>query len=130
MTVYAADWVLPVDAPDGARREEAAASAALELATLGSARAIGLENEIGTLTPGKSADLAVVSLAASPYFPVEDPAAAVVFGGSAERVLFTLGQGDSRHEKGVTEWHELTVAASHARARMLEGQPAPVRDLA
>jgi 5-methylthioadenosine/S-adenosylhomocysteine deaminase len=94
---------------------------ALELATLGAARALGLENEVGSLTPGKSADFAVVSLAGSPYHPVEDPAAAVVFGGTPERVLLTVVRGTTRFEKGVNEWHELTDAASRERARMLEG---------
>jgi len=113
------------------RRSDAlGADDALELATLGSARAIGLESEVGSLTPGKSADFAVVSLVGSPYFPVEDPAAAVVFGGSPERVLCTLVQGDVRYEKGVTDWHGLTVAAANARARMLARAPEPVRELA
>ena len=103
---------------------------ALELATLGSARAIGLDAEIGTLAPGKSADLTVVSLSGSPYFPVEDPAAAVVFGGSPDRVRLTLVRGDVRYEKGVTDWHELTAAAASARARMLAGATEPVRELA
>lgn len=53
----------------------------------------------------------------------------MVFGGSPERVRFTLVQGDIRYEKGVTEWHELTVAASRARARMLEAVAEPVREL-
>jgi cytosine/adenosine deaminase-related metal-dependent hydrolase len=113
------------------RRSDALSGAeALELATLGSARAIGLDAEIGTLAPGKSADLTVVSLAGSPYLPVEDPAAAVVFGGSPDRVRLTLVGGDVRYEKGVTDWHELTAAASSARARMLEGATEPVRELA
>jgi 5-methylthioadenosine/S-adenosylhomocysteine deaminase len=103
---------------------------ALELATLGSARAIGLDTEIGTLAPGKSADLTVVSLSGSPYAPVEDPAAAVVFGGSPDRVRLTLVRGDVRYEKGVTDWHELTAAAANARARMLTGATEPVRELA
>ena len=101
----------------------------LELATNASARALGLEDEVGSLAPGKSADLAVVSLAGSPYLPVEDPAAAVVFGGSPERVLFTLVQGDIRYEKGETDWHELIDAASSARARMLAAAPQPLRAL-
>ena len=68
----------------GARaREESAAALsatdALELATLGSARALGLDRGIGSLAPGKSADLAVLSLEGSPYLPWEDPAAAVVY---------------------------------------------------
>jgi cytosine/adenosine deaminase-related metal-dependent hydrolase len=96
---------------------------ALELATLGSARALGLDDEVGSLTAGKRADLTVVSLEGSPFHPWEDPAAAVVFGGSPERVLLTMVDGETRYEKGVTEWHELTADARNARAQML--QPAP-----
>jgi cytosine/adenosine deaminase-related metal-dependent hydrolase len=112
------------------RGDALSASEALELATLGSARALHLEDEVGSLAPGKRADLAVVSLTGSPYLPVEDPAAAVVFGGSPERVLFTLVEGRPRYEKGVTDWHELTAAAARMRERMLAGPPAPVRELA
>lgn len=102
------------------RRPDAlSATAALELATLGSARALGLAAEIGSLVPGKQADLAVVSLAASPFLPWEDPAAAVVFGGSPERVLATLVAGETRYERGGMAWHELTDAARSARKRLL-----------
>ncbi len=96
----------------------------LELATLGGARALGLEAETGSLVPGKRADLAVVSLADSPYSPVEDPAAAVLFGGSPERVLTTFVDGEPRYEKGGMEWHELTAAAHSARRAMLAVPPA------
>lgn len=95
------------------------AAGALELATLGSARALGLEHEVGSLGAGKQADLTVVSLAASPYLPWEDPAAAVVLGGSPERVLATLVAGETRYERGGTTWHELTDAARNARKRLL-----------
>ena len=64
------------------RADAISASDALELATLGGARALGLEREIGSLVPGKRADVAIVSLAGSPYLPWEDPAAAVVYGGA------------------------------------------------
>ena len=40
-----------------------------------------------------------MSLAGSPYHPVEDPAAAVVFGGSPERVLETIVDGNTRYRK-------------------------------
>jgi 5-methylthioadenosine/S-adenosylhomocysteine deaminase len=107
------------------RRPDAlTAGEALELGTLGSARALGRDTEIGSLVPGKRADLAVVSLAASPYLPWEDPAAAVVFGGSPERVLLTYVDGELRYEKGGFEWHELTAAAHSARRAML-APPAP-----
>jgi 5-methylthioadenosine/S-adenosylhomocysteine deaminase len=105
------------------RPDALSASSALKLATLGSACALGLEGEIGSLTPGKRADLAVVSLAGSPYLPWEDPAAAVVFGGSPERVLVTLVDGEERYRKGGSAWHELSRAAARARRRLLGAQP-------
>jgi 5-methylthioadenosine/S-adenosylhomocysteine deaminase len=107
------------------RRPDALTAAeALELGTLGGARALNLEAETGSLVPGKRADLAVVSLADSPYSPVEDPSAAVVFGGSPERVLTTFVDGEPRYEKGGMEWHELTAAAHSARRAMLAVPPA------
>jgi cytosine/adenosine deaminase-related metal-dependent hydrolase len=106
------------------RRPDAMTAAeALELGTLGGARALGLETEIGSLAPGKRADLTIVSLGGSPYLPVEDPAAAVVFGGSPERVLATYVEGQARYEKGGMEWHELTAAAHSARRAMLDAVP-------
>jgi 5-methylthioadenosine/S-adenosylhomocysteine deaminase len=105
------------------RPEAFSAAEALELATLGSARALGLDAEIGSLTPGKQADLTVVSLAGTPFLPWEDPAAAVVLGGSPNRVVATLVAGESRFRKGGMQWHELTDAALSARGRLLR-QPA------
>ena len=102
------------------RADVLSAAEALELATLGGAKALGLESEIGSLVPGKRADIAVVSLSGSPYLPWEDPAAAVVYGGAPERVLTTLVDGEARYERGGFEWHELTDEASRARGRMLQ----------
>jgi cytosine/adenosine deaminase-related metal-dependent hydrolase len=102
------------------RRPDALTSeAALELGTLGSASALGLDAEVGSLVPGKRADLAVVSLAGSAYLPWEDPAGALVFGGSPDRVLATFVGGELRYERGGTDWHELTAAAHSARRAML-----------
>jgi cytosine/adenosine deaminase-related metal-dependent hydrolase len=103
------------------------ATEALELATLGGARALGLDEEIGSLVPGKRADVAIVSLSGSPYLPWEDPAAAVVYGGAPDRVLATLVDGEARYERGGFEWHELIADASAARGRMLSSaRPASV----
>jgi 5-methylthioadenosine/S-adenosylhomocysteine deaminase len=101
------------------RPDVLSASETLELGTLGGARALGLEDEVGSLVPDKRADLAVVSLEASSYLPVEDAAAALVFGGSPERVLATFVDGELRYERGGMDWHELTVAAHSARRAML-----------
>lgn len=102
------------------RAEAISATEALQLATIGGARALGLGAELGSLVPGKRADLAVVSLAGSPYLPWEDPAAAVVYGGAPERVQATLVDGQTRYERGGSEWQELIDAASAARGRMLQ----------
>ncbi|MDQ3067145.1 MAG: amidohydrolase family protein [Actinomycetota bacterium] len=121
------DELRTVVASARARSEDAgalSATEALELATIGGARALGLEAEIGSLAPGKRADLAIVSLSGSPYLPWEDPAAAVVYGGAPERILATLVDGEQRYERGGFEWHELIDAASAARGRMLQSAPA------
>jgi 5-methylthioadenosine/S-adenosylhomocysteine deaminase len=102
------------------RRPDAlTATDALRLATIDAARALRIEREVGTLTPGKRADLTVLSLAGSPYHPVEDPAAAVVFGGAPARVLETIVDGHTRYRRGETEWQEVLSTASAARRRML-----------
>jgi 5-methylthioadenosine/S-adenosylhomocysteine deaminase len=106
-----------------ARPDVLSAGEALELGTLGSARALGLDAEIGSLVPGKRADLAVVSLKGSAYLPWENPAGAVVFGGSPDRVIATYVDGEARYEKGGMDWQELTAAAHNARRAML-AQPA------
>ena len=107
------------------RAEALSAGEALELATLGGARALGLDAELGSLLPGKRADLAIVSLSGSPYLPWEDPAAAVVYGGAPDRVLTTLVDGEARYERGGFPWHELIGAAAAARGRMLQRSGAP-----
>lgn len=102
------------------RRPDAlSATEALELATIGSARALALDAEIGSLEPGKHADLTVVSLADSPYLPWEDPAAAIVFGGSSDRVIATLVGGEARYDRERSEWQEVRSTSASARRRML-----------
>jgi 5-methylthioadenosine/S-adenosylhomocysteine deaminase len=106
------------------RPDVLSAAAALELGTLGSARALGLGDDLGSLVPGKRADLTAVSLQGSSYLPVEDPAAAVVYGGTPDRVLATFVDGEPQYERGGMEWHELTAAAHSARRAMLAVAPA------
>jgi len=102
------------------RRPDAlTAHAALELATLGGARVLGLEGELGSLAPGKWADLTVVSLEDSPLAPVEDPVVATVLGGSPERVAATLVAGEDRYRRGTSAWPDSRRAARRARSRML-----------
>jgi 5-methylthioadenosine/S-adenosylhomocysteine deaminase len=102
------------------RRPDAlTATRALELATLGGARVLGIDDEVGSLVPGKRADLTVVSLEGSPLDPVEDPVVSSVLGGSPERVAATLVAGEDRYRRGITAWPDSTRAARRARSRML-----------
>jgi cytosine/adenosine deaminase-related metal-dependent hydrolase len=102
------------------RRPDAlGATDALRMATIDAARAIGRDDEIGSITPGKRADLTVLSLAGSPYDPVEDPAVGVVFGGSPAGVLETIVDGETRYRQGDSAWHEVRSIASAARRQML-----------
>src|SRR5207248_10835992 len=94
------------------RPDALGAEDALRMATIDAARALALDGEIGSLTPGKRADLTVLSLAGSPYDPVEDPAVGVVFGGSPAGVLETIVDGETRHRPGERAWEE--VRSSHS----------------
>ncbi|MFN8188168.1 MAG: amidohydrolase family protein [Gaiellales bacterium] len=99
------------------------AGEALDLATVGSAAALGLDREIGSLEPGKRADLTIVDLSDSPLAPVEDPAVALVLAGTPTRVSRTIVGGATRYARGGSGWHELRLRAAAARARMLESSP-------
>jgi 5-methylthioadenosine/S-adenosylhomocysteine deaminase len=103
------------------RRPDAlTAAGALELATLGGAAALGLEDEIGSLAVGKRADLAILSFDGSSFVPWEDPVTAVVLGGCPERIVATVVDGERRYENGERTCRELIADARRARSRMLE----------
>jgi len=63
----------------------------LALATIGGARAIGIDAVAGTLEPGKSADLAAFTL--NPHGPTHDPIAAAVFSIAGAQARFTAVAG-------------------------------------
>jgi 5-methylthioadenosine/S-adenosylhomocysteine deaminase len=69
------------------------AHGALELATIGGARALGLTTEIGSLEPGKSADLAAFRVDSARDEPVYDPATVLVFGTGGRRALMVAVAG-------------------------------------
>jgi 5-methylthioadenosine/S-adenosylhomocysteine deaminase len=101
------------------RPDALSARDALELATLGGARALGVDAERGSLVPGKRADLTIVSFSGSRLVPWEDPVTATVLGGSPEGVVATLVSGKRRYEKGGKTWLELIAAARDARDLLL-----------
>jgi 5-methylthioadenosine/S-adenosylhomocysteine deaminase len=69
------------------------APAALEMATLGGARALGRESELGSLEPGKRADLIVVGTAEPRLHPLYDPVSHLVYAAKGADVQHVVVEG-------------------------------------
>ena len=69
---------------------------ALEMATLEGARALGLDAEIGSLVPGKSADIAAMELSAIETVPRYDAASHLVYAAGRENVTHVWVEGRAR----------------------------------
>ena len=69
------------------------ASAALEMATIGGARVLGLDKEIGSLETGKRADLIAVRLDQPNAVPLYDPISQMVYALKAEDVRDVMVNG-------------------------------------
>ena len=95
------------------------AADALRLATLGGAEALGLEHSIGSLAPGKRADLVAVRLDDTAFWPCEDPVADLVLAGSGERVIFTMVNGIVRYRVSDDSYRAALARARDVRRRML-----------
>lgn len=75
--------------------------AALEWATIGGARAMRLEHRIGSLTPGKKADLILLNASDFNLFPVHDPVGTIVQQGCAHSVDTVIVDGQVLKRGGV-----------------------------
>ncbi|MET8977941.1 amidohydrolase family protein [Streptomyces sp. NPDC004539] len=84
----------------GIPQELPPARAALELATSTGARAVGLQDEIGSLTPGKRANVTVVRPDAVRVRPGTDPVAALLFYTGPGEVETVLVDGEIRKRAG------------------------------
>ena len=65
----------------------------VEMATIGSARALHMEDKIGSLETGKRADIIVVDTKAPNMVPVYNPYAALVYGANGANVRHTIVDG-------------------------------------
>lgn len=99
-----------------AERNLATAEAALFSATLGGARALGIDKETGSITEGLQADLAIVRLDGAHQQPVRDPLDALIFCSSASDVLLTVVAGKEIYRDG----HITTVEEEAVRTRIEE----------
>jgi 5-methylthioadenosine/S-adenosylhomocysteine deaminase len=66
---------------------------ALEMATMGGARVLGLEREIGSVKPGKRADLIVVGVNRARQTPLYDPISHLVYTTRGDDVETTIVNG-------------------------------------
>ncbi|MEW6182751.1 MAG: amidohydrolase [Bacillota bacterium] len=73
---------------------------ALEMATIGGARALGLQNRIGTLEPGKGADVVIIDLRRPHFYPPHDVMAHIVYAAQAGDVHTVLVDGKIVVEAG------------------------------
>ena len=94
------------------------AADALVIGTRGGARALGLGDQIGTLEPGKKADIVILD-AARLAGPGGDPATRIVFGGGSRAVRDVIVDGRIVVRDGVP----VTLDSGEVRARAAEALP-------
>ncbi len=96
----------------------------LRMATLDGARALGLDDQIGSLEPGKQADLIAVRTDGPGMTPVHDPVAALVYAASARDVALTVIGGDEVYRDGRVagvDWAELRARTAVLAERLRTG---------
>jgi 5-methylthioadenosine/S-adenosylhomocysteine deaminase len=76
------------------RADAVPARAVLEMATLGGARALGLDHRIGSIEPGKAADLVAVNLSDLALSPIYDPISHLVYAAGREDVTHVWVGGE------------------------------------
>lgn len=93
------------------------------LGTKGGARALGMEREIGSLEPGKKADLILVETKSMNMFPCYDPYSALVYSANASNVEMTVVDGEIL----VRDKKLIRTEAGELRAQMEKEMEAFVR---
>ncbi len=72
---------------------------ALEMATIDAARALGLDDKIGTIEVGKFADLTAIRMTDAELLPCFDPISHLVYVAGREHVTHTWVAGELRYQK-------------------------------
>ena len=100
------------------------AHAALHAATLGGARALGLADRIGSIAPGKLADLTAVHLGAIELAPCYDVASHLVYAAGREHVSHVWIAGELRVAEG--KLRNNADSALQARAQLWQNALRPL----
>jgi 5-methylthioadenosine/S-adenosylhomocysteine deaminase len=97
----------------------APAPAVLEMATLGGARALGMEDRLGSLEPGKRADIVVVGLDAPRLHPLYDPVSHLVYAAKGADVRHVVVEGHVvMRDRKLLTLDEAAVVAEADRLRV------------
>ncbi len=97
------------------------AHAALHMATLAGAKALGIDDRTGSLTPGKRADITAVRMSALELSPLYDPASHLVYAAGREHVTHVWVDGKLRLDDGMLsgiDERELKLKAAHWREKI------------
>ena len=93
---------------------------AVEMATRAGARTLGLEGEIGSIEPGKRADLIVIDRDRPHLLPGGDPYSTIVYAARAADVRATIVDGDVLVRDGIPVRADATAITAEARAAARE----------
>ena len=88
----------------------------IEMATIGGAKALGLDNRIGTIEKGKEADIVLINTADANMSPLNDPFSAIVFSADRKNVDTVFCKGRKLLEGGKL----LTIDKAEAIAKTNE----------
>ncbi|MEW8395644.1 MAG: amidohydrolase family protein, partial [Candidatus Thiodiazotropha sp.] len=91
------------------------AAKALSMATINGARALGLQQETGSLEPGKSADLVAVDLNRINTLPVYHPISQLVYAAGREQVSHVWVAGRHLVSEGSLTTLDLQQLSGHSR---------------
>ncbi|KIX09066.1 uncharacterized protein Z518_00144 [Rhinocladiella mackenziei CBS 650.93] len=105
----------------------------LGMATMGGAEAVGLKDVIGSITPGKRADLLITRCDSTRLTPVHDPVAALVLYANGSDVDTVLINGEMVKHKGQltgVDWPKMRNELRDSAAAIMErSRKAPVAEL-
>ena len=94
---------------------------ALQMGTINGARALGLEQQIGSLLPGKCADLIAVDLAQLNTLPCFDPVSTLVYSAGRDQVSHVWVNGELRvdnHQFTALDERTLKITANVWQSRI------------
>ncbi|MEU7813719.1 amidohydrolase family protein [Pseudonocardia sp. NPDC049154] len=102
----------------------------LSFATIEGARACGIDDRTGSITPGKAADLIMIRLTDPNLLPATDPAAAIVTSGHAGNVVRVLVDGRTVKRDGRVQGGDgIAELAAQSRDRIHRAAGIPVPGL-